>query len=41
MLKLITEFSALQEQLEETLDVQREAIYSKVEYQHPMIIEDL
>ena len=41
MLKMITDFGKVQEQLEDIIVEQRDQILEKVEYCHPMIIEDL
>ena len=41
MLCFIKDFGAIQDQLEDMLDLQRDKIYDKVEYRHPMIMEDL
>jgi hypothetical protein len=41
MMCFIKDFGAIQDQLEDILDVQREIIYERAEYRHPMIMEDL
>lgn len=41
MFQLISSFGTIQEQLENTLEEQRQEIYSYQGYRHPMLLEDL